>query len=131
MLDSVLLHIFDISQIYWCKAHRGCLEGIIKHLLVFLAPNIIFIGQPGKNIGLQMRGRPVSAYYCIDQSLSSKTYFIHREQFICKLNSQFYHQTLTVDSSSLYKTSCDHFKTLHEILRFTVCMFASFVFVLV
>ena len=34
---------------------KGCLEGIIKHLLVFLAPNIIFTGQLKKDIGLRFR----------------------------------------------------------------------------
>ena len=34
---------------------KNCLEGIIKHLLVFLAPNIIFIGQLNKDIGLRLR----------------------------------------------------------------------------
>ena len=29
---------------------KDCLEGIIKHLLVFLAPDIIFIGQLEKDI---------------------------------------------------------------------------------
>ena len=40
--------------------------------------------------------------------------------FICEIGSQFYHQMLIVEqynySSNLYKTSYDHFKTLHEIL---------------
>ena len=34
---------------------EDCLEGIIKHLLVFLAPNIIFIGQLEKDIRLCLR----------------------------------------------------------------------------
>ena len=31
---------------------NDCLEGIMKHLLVFLTPDIIFIGQLEKDIGL-------------------------------------------------------------------------------
>ena len=34
---------------------KDCLERILKHLLVFLAPNIIFIGQLEKDIGLHLR----------------------------------------------------------------------------
>ena len=34
---------------------KDCLKGIIKYLLVFLAPNIIFIGQLEKHIGLCLR----------------------------------------------------------------------------
>ena len=33
---------------------KDCLEGIVKHLLVFLASNIIFIGQLEKDIGLRL-----------------------------------------------------------------------------
>ena len=34
---------------------KDCLEGIVKHLLVFLAPDIIFIGQLEKDIRLRLR----------------------------------------------------------------------------
>ena len=33
---------------------KDCLEGIIKHLLVFLSPNIIFIVQVEKDIELRL-----------------------------------------------------------------------------
>ena len=34
---------------------KGCLEGIIRHLLAFLAHNIIFIGQLEEDIELCLR----------------------------------------------------------------------------
>ena len=37
------------------SVQKDCLEGIIKHLLVFVAPYIILIGQLQKDVGLRLR----------------------------------------------------------------------------
>ena len=51
-----------VVQVMGLPLIKYCLEGITKDLLIFLAPNIIFIGQLEKDIGL---------HSCVAQCLSS------------------------------------------------------------
>ena len=60
MVGVLLMGIKPSRSNQWMAEVMGlpllndCLEGIIKHFLVFLAPDIIFIGQLEKDNGLRL-----------------------------------------------------------------------------